>query len=626
LTFAEKCAKIDIESKKLFKKKKTKTKITKMRIISNTAQYCRPQRHHISRSKTKAHSRGSVFLNILFCLVLIIVSARLLSMLETSLTRSVDSVSAATYSDSIEEPYYYHNINKVDQGFVKIGDLSPYTPTEAEVLDDGEESDQLISWLRNLIIPTAHAAEVDISAQLILVSPTAELAIEPGKAITIEAKFKNTGNYTWTKDSYNFVALATVNPIMRDSDFEHKFWEESFRAARILESSVKPGEIATVRFAIQAPQEKGEYIEKFQLVARRLDWVVGGEITLYINVGNVTKKMVHQPAVIAQPIAHIASTQYNDQNIPTPNSSINNAPIINQKTNEEFSFGPTMRVGLYDTKKPITLSANGDYYIKDQNNKILATKSAGQGTSAVFDWMNKRYIVSSDDFNTNIKEYVRFELIDPENSYFTITSLDARPSFNPKVNYNDFRYILELRYTPTTKKLWVINELPMEFYLMGVSETHKYAPYEFLKSMAVAARTYAQYHEERQTKHATEFFTVDSVYDQVYRGAAIEEILIDYKRAVEETNGIVVKYDDKIAITPYFASSDGRTRSFAEVWTNEVPWLQSVSCEYEIEDGELFGHGVGLSAVDAMRRAKDGADYIEILKHYYTGVDLVKAY
>ncbi|OIO45717.1 MAG: hypothetical protein AUJ28_03735 [Parcubacteria group bacterium CG1_02_37_51] len=598
-----------------------------MRIISNTAQYCRPQRQYISRPKTKTHSRGSVFLNILFSIILIIISAKLLSMLETSLTKSVDSVSAATYSDTIEDPYYYHNINNVDQGFINDGDLTPaIIEEEIDEAQDGNEENELVAWIRSLIIPTAHAAELDIAAQLISVSPKAELVIEPGKAITIEAKFKNAGNYTWTKDSYNFVALATVDPIMRDSDFEHKFWEESFRAARIVESSVKPGEIATVRFALQAPTTKGEYIEKFQLVARRLDWVEGGEITLYLNVGNVAIKIIHQPAAIAQPIAHIASTQYNDQNNPTPNSNINSSSIINQKTNEKFSFGSTMRVGLYDTKQPITLTANGDYFIKDENDNILATKLAGQGTSAVFDWMNKRYIVSSDSFNINIKEYLRFELVDPTNSYFTITSLDARPDFNPKVNYNDFRYILELRYTPATQKLWMINELPMEYYLMGVSETHKYSPDEFLKSMAVAARTYAQYHQERQSKHATEFFTVDSVYDQVYRGAAIEDILTDYKRAVEETNGIVAMYDNKIAITPYFASSDGRTRSFAEVWTNEVPWLQSVPCEYEVADGELFGHGVGLSAVDAMRRAKDGADYVEILKHYYTGIDLVKIY
>ncbi|PJA93700.1 MAG: hypothetical protein CO133_01030, partial [Candidatus Komeilibacteria bacterium CG_4_9_14_3_um_filter_37_5] len=118
---------------------------------------------------------------------------------------------------------------------------------------------------------------------------------------------------------------------------------------------------------------------------------------------------------------------------------------------------------------------------------------------------------------------------------------------------------------------------------------------------------------------------VDATYDQVYRGAAIEDILTDWKRAVEETRGQVLTYNGKIAITPFFSSSDGRTRSFKEVWKNEVPWLQSVVCEFET-GGNLNGHGVGLSAVDAMRRAKAGADYLSILQHYYIGTTPQKIY
>jgi len=594
-----------------------------MKIVSNTARYCRASRAtHKKHTHNKAHSGLSVFFNILFAIVIILMSAKLLSLLETSLTNSIDSVSAATYRDTIIEPYYYTEQNNIETGSLQQGDLDIEPIIEEGV--ESEEEEDLLARLRSWLIPTAHASELTVSAQLVSVSAS-EITIDPGKAITIEAKFKNTGNYTWSNSNYNFVALATIDPIMRYSNFQHKFWEQYYRAARLSESIVKPGEIGTVRFAIEAPTKTGEYIEKFQLVARRLDWIDGGEITLYINVGDVTKKMVHRPVSYAKtPVVetHIASTQYNDQNNPTPSSDINNSPAITAPTT---NLGPTMRVGLYDTKKPITVVANGDYYIKDATGKILATKKKGQGTSAAFDWMNKKYIISSDNFHTNTKQYIRFELINPTNSFFTITSYDARPSFNPRVNYNDFRYILELRYTPETKKLWLINELPMEKYLLGISETQKYAPIEFLKAMAISARTYGMYHQERQTKHADEYFIVDSKYDQVYRGAAIEEILTDYKTAVEATSGLVVTYNDKIAITPYFASSDGRTRSFAEVWYNEVPWLQSVTAEYEV-GGTLNGHGVGLSAVDAHRRAKAGASYNEILNHYYTGITIKKIY
>ncbi len=54
--------------------------------------------------------------------------------------------------------------------------------------------------------------------------------------------------------------------------------------------------------------------------------------------------------------------------------------------------------------------------------------------------------------------------------------------------------------------------------------------------------------------------------------------------------------------------------------------LRSACFDWEVQDGELvffvtgFGHGVGMSQYGADQMARDGADYQEILTHYYTGV------
>ena len=59
--------------------------------------------------------------------------------------------------------------------------------------------------------------------------------------------------------------------------------------------------------------------------------------------------------------------------------------------------------------------------------------------------------------------------------------------------------------------------------------------------------------------------------------------------------------------------------------------LRSACFEWEVQDGKLvffvtgYGHGVGMSQYGAQQMAKDGADYLEILTHYYTGVT-VEAY
>ena len=56
--------------------------------------------------------------------------------------------------------------------------------------------------------------------------------------------------------------------------------------------------------------------------------------------------------------------------------------------------------------------------------------------------------------------------------------------------------------------------------------------------------------------------------------------------------------------------------------------LRSACFEWEAEDGKLvfyvtgFGHGVGMSQYGADEMAKEGADYREILTHYYTGVTI----
>jgi len=58
--------------------------------------------------------------------------------------------------------------------------------------------------------------------------------------------------------------------------------------------------------------------------------------------------------------------------------------------------------------------------------------------------------------------------------------------------------------------------------------------------------------------------------------------------------------------------------------------LRSPYFEVEESDGELvfhvtgYGHGVGLSQYGANAMAKDGADYREILTHYYVGTEIEK--
>jgi stage II sporulation protein D len=153
------------------------------------------------------------------------------------------------------------------------------------------------------------------------------------------------------------------------------------------------------------------------------------------------------------------------------------------------------------------------------------------------------------------------------------------------------------------------------------------SPIEFQKALMTAARTYAYYHWTRGTKHEEEFYTVDAKFDQVYRGYGAEARSPKIVKGVNETRGQIVTYNGSLAITPYFSRSDGRTRSWGEVWAggSQYPWLVTVPVPWDAGK-TLWGHGVGMSASGALGMANDGKGYREILQLFYTGTGLMRFY
>jgi len=187
--------------------------------------------------------------------------------------------------------------------------------------------------------------------------------------------------------------------------------------------------------------------------------------------------------------------------------------------------------------------------------------------------------------------------------------------------------------------MWVINELPVDSYLKGLAEVTNEQPTEYLKTLITAARSYVVWHHLRGGKHADEYFDINSTTDQVYRGYGFERRSIDPVLAVQATAGLVITHPDAVtqlnpkgvALAPYSSGTDGRTRSWQEVWNSGgYPWILSVEDPYGIISNwnTLSGnHMVGLSAQGARGYAtKEDKTFDWILKHYYTGVNVEKIY
>ncbi len=121
--------------------------------------------------------------------------------------------------------------------------------------------------------------------------------------------------------------------------------------------------------------------------------------------------------------------------------------------------------------------------------------------------------------------------------------------------------------------LTVINLAPLEEYLRGVlpREMSPSYPLEALKAQAVAARSFAL---KNRGKHEAEGFDLcTSTHCQIFIGAKVSEIT---DKAIDDTHGEVLVYNNKLADTNFHADSGGMTESVVNVWGKDTPYLVAV--------------------------------------------------
>ncbi|RNB90604.1 SpoIID/LytB domain-containing protein [Brevibacillus fluminis] len=123
--------------------------------------------------------------------------------------------------------------------------------------------------------------------------------------------------------------------------------------------------------------------------------------------------------------------------------------------------------------------------------------------------------------------------------------------------------------------LTVVNQLPVEEYLYGVvgSEMSTGWPLEALKAQAVLARTKAM---SQPNKYKVADVS-DTVNEQAYYGYTKEAA--DIRKAVDKTEGEVIRYNGKLVEALYYSNAGGITADGTEVWGNPVPYTHTVESE-----------------------------------------------
>ncbi len=428
-----------------------------------------------------------------------------------------------------------------------------------------------------------------------LLASAKSLELSEGALTTFRVGLKNTGEHAWTAVGARQVKLSAEDG--NAFSFRHASWPGANVAASLPAPEVKPGQLAFFDVTLAAPSGQGEYFPRFALTAGS-ERIEGGTVEIPIRVlrGEI------------------------------PASVSGNIPSFGGLPDRSGPRGPNIRVGLFETRQPITFVADGTYTLVDGSTHTDVRQLSGM-TTVTFDFGSRTYHVRNGGYSGTFTHHIHLRPDDPERTIFEIPSFESRAAWDSSVNFNRFRGELEVFYSPTADELWVIEELPLEDYMRGLAETSNGSHFEYQKTLVTAARTFAYFVQRTGGKHPTKHFDVATdAGDQVYKGYVSELIRPNVVRAVEETRGMIVTLGADVVATPYFSRSDGRTRAFTEVWGGSTrSWLVSVPTPYDVGK-TLWGHGVGMSASDALARAENGATWTDILKYYYTGTDITRRY
>jgi hypothetical protein len=459
------------------------------------------------------------------------------------------------------------------------------------------------------LVPTPSAGSsaavqsADGYGALMLIASARDLSLKSGESAPLRLGFKNIGDKPWLSSGAQPVTLKLASGSASGLD---SAWPDGV-AARLPVSEIKPGQLAFFDVSVAVPLNvSGSLTPRFQLMAGSA-LVDGGTFDLPMTVTS-------SPGAASGAVG-----------TPSPSSAIQHLYV------SDFAGvgdrGPLVRIGLLYSTDPVVVASSGAYKLVDGETNAVVEMLSGV-TTVQFDWASKNYYVSNGGFSKVMAQFPKFVPLDYAANVFQVTSYESRAAWDPSYNFNQFRGTLEVRHTPATDRLWVIEELFMEDYLRGLAETSNESHFEYQKALVTAARTYAMYVLYIGGKHKSEFHDlVTDGRDQVYKGYLSELVRPNVARAVEETRGLVVSYNNELVVTPYFSRSDGRTRSWSEVWNGSKPWLVSVPAPYDAREGfELWGHGVGMSAMDAYYRAGEGWNWDAILKYYYTGIAIGRIY
>lgn len=154
---------------------------------------------------------------------------------------------------------------------------------------------------------------------------------------------------------------------------------------------------------------------------------------------------------------------------------------------------------------------------------------------------------------------------------------------------------------------------------------------EALKAQAVAARTYLASHMqgEPNEEHKGADVCSDYAHCQAYIseeerssswGDAAKANWEKINGAVEATDGLIIKYDNKPISAVFHSTSSGKTERAADVWGEDIPYLQSVDSQGDTRSPKYTSE-VRLSIDEFKRIASENIEGVNWDNGLYSNIE-----
>lgn len=213
----------------------------------------------------------------------------------------------------------------------------------------------------------------------------------------------------------------------------------------------------------------------------------------------------------------------------------------------------------------------------------------------------------------------RLALMDDRGSFGESNAYWLEPSDDGFVWIGDRWYRGKVLLMPVENGVTAINYVHIDDYLYSVvgSEMPASWPQEALRSQAVAARSYALYHQHKAANRGRGFDLGNTQSSQVYKGLQGEAD--STRSAVDATRGKVLTHEGYVIEAVFHSSSGGHTENSEHVWSKAVPYLKGVPdfdhnapvyswrAQFSLaEVGERIGYPGTIEAVEVLSRTPQG--------------------